>query len=154
MTNKQKQEKMKLHKALKLRKKITGEIAKIKEQICSKNSYVVGNPLRYNIPSLTTTLDEKTNELIKLKCAINKTNNPIQSDIYRLAELKGLVVMWNGASVNEGEQTFGYGEKTVLNFKVQVNEEERDGLLLKIQQEIDDIQEKLDTFNYTTDLIE
>ena len=145
---------MKLYKALKLRKKLVGEISKIKEQICSKNSYLEGKPLRYDVHFLTTTLNEKTNELIKLKCAINKTNNVIQSDIYRLAELKGLVIMWNGVSVNEGEQTFGYGEKTVLNFKVQVNEEERDVMLAKIQQEIDDIQEKLDTFNYTTDLIE
>ena len=145
---------MKLHKALKLRKKLVGEISKIKEQICSKNSYVEGKPLRYDVPTLMTALNEKTNELVKLKCNINKTNAPIQSDIYRLSELKGLVVMWNGVSTNEGEQTFGYGEKTILNFKTQVNEEEKDALVSKIQTEIDDIQERLDAFNYTNDLIE
>lgn len=144
---------MKLHKALKLRKKIAGEISKIKEQISSKNSYKEGQPVRYDVPTLLSVLDSKVNDLVRLKYNINRTNDPIQSDIYRLAELKGLIIMWSGVSTEEGSRNFGYAERTIV-YKAQINEEEKDALVAKIQKEIDDIQESIDTFNYTTDLIE
>ena len=45
---------MKLYKALKLRKKLIGEIAQLKSKIQQKNSYMVGslNPEKYNVEAL------------------------------------------------------------------------------------------------------
>ena len=56
---------MKLHKALKLRKKLVGDIARLKVQIQTKNSYSEGslNAEKYNVNALYLQLQEKINQL-------------------------------------------------------------------------------------------
>ena len=74
---------MKLHKALKLRKKLVGDIARLKIQIQTKNSYSEGslNAEKYNVNTLYLELQEKINQLIGLKYAINEANREIQANI-------------------------------------------------------------------------
>jgi hypothetical protein len=52
---------MKLHKALKLRKRLVGEITKLKSEIQAKNSYMVGslNAEKYNVSKMYDELLEK-----------------------------------------------------------------------------------------------
>lgn len=149
-----KTETMKLYKALKLKKKMAGEIAKLKQQISSKNSYNVGslNAEKYNIKELETQLTDEIDDLINLKCEINRVNAPIQNLIYRLAELKGLVVLWESVSVIEGEQEPIFGREVKIEYKVQIDERERDQIVKALQERIDNIQEEIDIYNHTTEI--
>lgn len=147
---------MRLQKALKLKKKITGEIAHLKTQIMSKNSYPEGskNAVRFNIENLYENLLGKINELVGLKFAINEANREIQSKIYLLAEYKGLIEFWRSVNVTEGEHAMSvrYGESVMRNHLVTFNEEERDKKIKDFEEKIDALQEEIDTYNFTTEI--
>jgi hypothetical protein len=146
---------MKLHKALKLRKKLVGEITELKAQIQVKNSYLVGslNAEKYNVPKLYEELLEKIDQLCGLKFVINEANHEIQSKIYVLAEYKALIAFWNGVPTAEGTQEgSGFRADTTREYKVQVDEEHRNKYVRDFQTIVDSLQEEVDMFNYTTDI--
>ena len=148
---------MKLHKALKLRKKLVGDIARLKTQIQVKNSYTEGSldAEKYNVPKLYKELQDKINELIGLKYAINEANHEIQANIYTISEYKALIAFWNEVSVVEGLQIsghFGYSEAKPVNYKAQIDEATRNQMVIEFQVKVDALQEEIDTFNYTTDI--
>lgn len=145
---------MKLYKALKLRKKLVGEVAKLKQQIQQKNSYTLGSldPLKYSVNKMYAELQAKIDELIGLKFVINEANREIQSKIYTLSELKALVVFWNGVSVQEGDHMMGYSDAKIVTYKSQVDEICRNKMVEDFQKKIDALQEEIDTYNYTTDI--
>jgi hypothetical protein len=144
---------MKLHKALKLKNSLVGEIAKLKSQIEAKNSYLLGGSraVAFNVASQYEELLKKTQELINLKIVINEANREIQSKIYLISEYKSLIAFWNGVSVIEGAITTGYAE-TIKDYGVQVNETERNRIVADFQKKVDAIQEELDLHNYTTEV--
>lgn len=144
---------MKLYKALKLRKKLVGEVVKLKQQIQNKNSYTVGSldPEKFNVNKIYVELQAKIDELVSLKYVINEANREIQSKIYSLSELKALLVFWNGVDVTEGVITSTYSEKSVEH-KAQIDEIKRNEIVNEFQKKIDTLQEDIDTYNYTTDI--
>lgn len=148
---------MRLQKALKLKKKLTGDIAKLKVQIMQKNSYMEGslNAEKYNVPKLYEELLEKINQLVGLKFAINQANLEIQSKIYLLAEYKGLVEFWKSVNVTEGEHPVSgrFGDTSVFkNYVAQISEEDRDKFVKTYEEKIEAIQDEIDTYNFTTDI--
>jgi len=145
---------MKLYKALKLKKKLIGEISQLKAQIQTKNSYLIGslNAEKYNVPKLYNELLAKVDNLTGLKFVINEANHEIQSRIYVLSEYKALIAFWNGVSVAEGTQGFGYGEAVIREYNVQIDEETRNQFVKEFQTRVDSLQEEIDTYNYTTEI--
>lgn len=145
---------MKLNTALNLRKKLVGEIAKLKQQIKDKNSYLVGslNAEKFNIDEIYTKLKAKIDELVSIKYAINEANREIQPKIFVLSEYKALLQFWNEVSVIEGKQLAGYGRETVYDYAVQIDEIKRNEIISEFQTKIDALQEELNTYNYTTEI--
>jgi hypothetical protein len=145
---------MKLHKALKLRKKLVGDIARLKVEIQTKNSFTEGslNAEKYNVNTLYLLLQEKINQLIGLKYAINEANREIQANIYTISEYKALIAFWNEVPVKEGTQIVGYSDGTTINYLVQIDEAKRNEMVAEFQIKVDALQEEIDTFNYTTDI--
>jgi len=146
---------MKLYKALKLRKKLIGEIAQLKSKIQQKNSYMVGslNPEKYNVQKLYDELGGKIDLLTGLKFAINEANREIQSKIYVIAEYKALIAFWNSVNTTEGMQEAGrFGSESLREYKAQVDDETRNKYVADFQKRVDAIQEEIDTYNYTTEI--
>ena len=145
---------MKLHKALKLRKKLVGDIGRLKTQIQTKNSFSEGSldADKYNVPKLYEQLKSKINDLIGLKYAINEANREIQASIYTISEYKALIAFWNEVPVKEGKQIIGYSDVTTMEYLVQVDEATRNQMVEEFQTKVDALQEEIDTFNYTTDI--
>jgi len=144
---------MKLYKALKLRKNLAGEIAKLKQQIKERNSYLEGskNGEKFSVEMAYVELLSKIDELTGLKFVINEANGEIQSKIYVLGEYKALIAFWNEVSVVEGTQVMGYSDK-VQNYVVQFDEEKRNELVKEFQKKVDALQEELDELNFTTEI--
>lgn len=144
---------MKLNKGLKLRKKLIGEITKLKQDIKKNNSYLEGskNGEKFDAITATETLMSKIGELTSLKIIINVANAPIQPHIYQLGEYKALIKFWNEVSVVEGNQSVGYGDK-ISCFGVHVTEQARDEKVVKLQEKIDSIQDEIDMHNYNTEI--
>jgi hypothetical protein len=145
---------MKLHKALKLRKKLVGDIARLKTQIQTKNSYSEDSldATKYNVPKLYEELKGKINDLIGLKYAINEANREIQASIYTISEYKALIAFWNEVPIKEGKQMVGYSDITTIQYCVQIDEAARNQMVAEFQTKVDALQEEIDTFNYTTDI--
>ncbi len=147
---------MKLYKALKLRKKLAGEINTLQLAIRARNSYVMGsaNSIKYNVLNLESELMAKTERLINLKMAINKANLGIMEAIYRLAECKSLAAMWSMTDVTEGRSlTNAYrAEPIIVEHKVYVDELSRDQRVKELQEKIEALQEQIDVYNYVTDI--
>jgi hypothetical protein len=147
---------MKLHKALKDKKKLVGEISRLKSRIGSKNCYSEGtvDPEKFDVKILYEELLRKTDELVKLKLVINDCNRAIQEKIYCLSEYKGLISWWSEVCTLEGEHLTGsYGDKILRKYRSQIDEVSKEKIIHDLQEKVDLIQEELDTFNYTTDLI-
>jgi len=143
---------MKLQKALKYKKKLAGEIATLKSQIQSKNSVPEGSKVNYVVTELHDKLIMKMRDLIALKLSINTANVQIQELIYKLSEMKGMINFWNSVSTAEGSVNRGYSEAAAVNYIVVFNEVSKNEKIEFYQNEVDTIQEAIDTFNYTTEI--
>jgi 2-oxo-4-hydroxy-4-carboxy--5-ureidoimidazoline (OHCU) decarboxylase len=145
---------MKLHKALKLRKSLVGEISKLKEQIKEKNSYLEGskNGEKFKVAEAYDELLAKIDELTGLKYVINEANKEIQAQIYTLSEYKALIAFWNEVSVAEGTKLVSAYTEKVQTYVVQIDEAKRNEIVKNFQKRVDAIQEEIDTFNYTTEI--
>jgi len=145
---------MRLHKALKLRKSLVGEITALKEQIKEKNSYLEGskNGEKFDVNKAYDELLAKIDELTGLKFVINEANKEIQAQIYTLSEYKALIAFWKEVSVAEGTKVVSPYSEKVQSYVVQIDEAKRNEIVKNFQKRVDAIQEEIDTFNYTTEI--
>lgn len=144
---------MKLSKALKLRKKLVGDITKLKNQIKEKNSYLEGSANGKNFKSseVYEELLNKIEELTAIKFVINEANGEIQAKIYLLGEYKALIAFWNEVPVVEGSQMIGYSDK-VQNYEIHFDETKRNTMVDDFQVKVDALQDELDEFNFSTEI--
>ena len=77
-----------LGKALKVKNRLTGRLAKVQADIQAYNSVPAGQADQVNVPALMQTRAELVGALVALKTAINDANREAQRDIYDLAEKK------------------------------------------------------------------
>ena len=77
-----------LAKALKVKNRLTGRLAKVQADIAAYNSVPVGQAEQVNVQTLMKTREELVGALVSLKTAINDANREAQRDIYDLAEKK------------------------------------------------------------------
>jgi DNA repair exonuclease SbcCD ATPase subunit len=144
---------MKLSKALKEKKRLIGEIERLKRLIQSKNSYVEGSnvPEKFDVNELYAQLQSKIQELVNLKIVINEANKEIQSSIYLLGEYKALINFFNMLNTTEGPQESFRSEKTI-NYHAQIDELKKEELIKQYQDKADRLQDQIDTYNYTTEI--
>jgi hypothetical protein len=146
---------MKLSKALKLKNKKISEYNTLISKMSSHNSYDVDSKKVYNSKELYMETLVKMLDLVKFKAAIHSTSDPIRADIFRLGELKNLINYVNRLDTREGvvKESSYRGEPTTSTLVVDFNELEKVALLKSIQDEIEEIQDKIDTFNAVTELV-
>lgn len=140
---------MNIKQALKLKNKLTAQIAELYRLAKTYNSIEEGNPRRYSIVQLLNQANALTNELVDLKTQIHLANGPVYGKIFRLAELKGRAKQIAGIGCEEGKVTERYGS-TVSIKEAEMNVIERDNLLRQLETEIEQLQDELDIHNATT----
>ena len=145
---------MKLSKALKLKnKKVTDYNATVTRMI-SANSYDVESKKYYDSRELLIEVIAKRDDLIKFKTAIHLTSAPIREKIFRLGEIKNLLLNLNRLNTNEGViKSRGYGTEDITTYACSFNEVEKTSLIEDLQTDIEEIQDEIDTFNATTELV-
>jgi hypothetical protein len=137
-----------LAKALKLKNRLAGRLAKLDGDLENYNSVPAGSD-QPDIKSIYAERSKMIAHLVELKVAINAANQPIQRTIFQLGELKSLVALLTKMSTKHGtivESYHGAEIQYVAQFrKVDVDREVR-----RLEVEIDRIQDQLDTFNHNT----
>jgi hypothetical protein len=141
---------MTLAKALKQKNRLAQKISKLQQEIQRENSVRADDPRKINVEDLFKELNNKVDELIKLKIAIFIASTPMRESILRLSELKSKVVFLQSISTTEGIVS-GFREDpveyTVVYDKIFVKEQ-----VELCEKKIDEIQDELDKFNHTTDI--
>ncbi len=144
---------MKLAKALKVKNTLVKEISVLVQKLQGYNSYIQGTDMPYNSKNVLTIYEQKTQDLIDLKSKITAANQPIQSKIYRIAELKSQISHMQHISTSSGTSTSGYGERATEIVRIAtISTLDLEAIIQAKVDEIDTLQEAIDSFNHTTDI--
>lgn len=144
---------MKLYQALKLKNKLALEIKEAKELIVSYNRRIKNSSLEVNVEEVYENMLLTEAELIVLKTKINKANLSIQSKIFEIAELKGLLKSVKDISTSDFDNLSSrWGESTSAEYEVTIDFKSKQQKIFMLKSKIESIQEDLDHFNHTTDI--
>ena len=137
-----------LAKALKVKNRLTGRLAKVQADIQAYNSVPEGQAGQVNVPALMQTRAELVGALVALKMAINDANREAQRDIYDLAEKKATAQFLAGVNTRHGPQPPVYPSTVEVNYVAALKKADVDALVVGLENEIDQLQDKLDQFNH------
>jgi hypothetical protein len=137
-----------LAKALKVKNRLAGRLAKVQADIQAYNSVPAGQADQVNVPALLRTREELVGALVGLKTAINDANREAQRDIYLLAEKKATAQFLAGVSTRHGPQPAVYPNTTEVRYVAALKKADVDALVVRLEKEIDQLQDRLDQFNH------
>ena len=137
-----------LAKALKVKNRLAGRLAKAQADIQAFNSVPEGQADQVNVPALMQAREELVGALVGLKAAINEANREAQRDIYDLAEKKAAAQFLAGVSTRHGPQPPVYPSTIEVNYVAALKKADVDALVVRLESEIDQLQDKLDQFNH------
>jgi hypothetical protein len=139
---------MTLAKALKQKNRLAQKISKLQQEIQRENSVQIDDPRKIKVEDLMVELKETVLQLIKLKIVIFIASAPMRENILTLSELKSEIVFLQGISTREGKIS-EYGD-TVVEYSAAFDKLYIRDRVGQCENEIDKIQDELDTFNHTT----
>ena len=142
---------MNIKQALKLKNKLVAQIKEQYEIAKAHNSIEQGNPRRYSALKAINQAEELSIELAELKTKIHLANAPVYDLIFQMSELKNQIKQLKSIPVEEGKVTERYGSVTAIK-EVELNIAERDNIVKALENKIEAIQDKLDTYNAITEL--
>ena len=142
---------MNIAQALKEKNKKVANLQKLWTRISRFNSVSTGNPRPYNIDETWREINQEMSELIDLKARIHNASAPVRKDIFAMSELKSLIQGVRGIDTTEGVYQSRYSNESTETTAV-LNVAWQDAQIERIEKDIESIQEKLDTFNHTTEI--
>jgi hypothetical protein len=137
-----------LAKALKVKNRLAGRLAKVQADIQAYNSVPEGQAGQVNVPALMKTREQLVAGLVSLKTAINEANRAAQREIYDLAEKKATAQFLAGVNTRHGPQPAVYPNTTEVHYVAALKKADVDDLVVRLEKEIDQLQDRLDQFNH------
>jgi predicted nucleic acid-binding Zn-ribbon protein len=137
-----------ISRALKLKNRVVKEVSRLDALLIEFNSTQEENrEFSYNIRELYPERMGLAEKLVGLKTAISKSNVAIQKEIFELAECKAMISVLNRVNTRHGVAYEGY-QGTRIMYIAQYRKQEIDKEIRRIEQEIDRIQDVLDSHNH------
>lgn len=144
---------MTIKQALKHKNKLAQKINEAWQKVYTYNSYEFGETRPYDVKEQLTEYFKLTNELISLKDKIHQANRPVYYKIFALSELKSQVSKIKNLDCQEGKVQDRYsrihGEAPIVK-SATISIVEKDKMVAELEEQIEKIQEELDTHNATT----
>ena len=137
-----------LAKALKVKNRLAGRLAKVQADIQAYNSVPEGQAGQVNVPALLKLREELVEALVGLKAAVSEANREVQRDIYELAEKKATAQFLGGLNTRHGPQPASYPHAGEVHYVAALKKADVDALVARLEQEIDCLQDRLDQFNH------
>jgi len=144
---------MTIKQALKLKNKLIKEISENTKLMQQYNSVEVGNQRPYSSQYLYKQIENDAIELANLKVRIHLANTPVLAEIFWMSEMKSMISALKKMDCTEGKSNrdrYRMESEVVLTSEISLvtrNEE-----IKMLEAKIDAIQDKLDTFNATTEI--
>lgn len=145
---------MKIHKALKVKNRLVGEVVRLQEILKRENSRRSDNQSTIIPENVYSELISTFKKLTLIKTAIKQASVPVYEKIERIAELKGYINFLNTLPTRKGEETILHPthEKIVYQWTSFIDKEKQDDLIVAVQKEINEYQDEVDTFNAVTEV--
>jgi hypothetical protein len=143
---------MKVKQALKYKKKLASKMNQEFSKVQMYNSVEEGSARVYDVVESMRNWLTMSEELVELKTKLHLANAPVYGKIFRMSELKSQLSNLRQLDCVDGKHfdRYGRGEAIVKTAKISVLE--KDQLVLKIEEEIERLQEELDEHNATTSI--
>ena len=141
--------KITMAKALKLKNRFAGRIARLQEEIITYNSVQDGQE-RPDVNEMLKFLDRLVENLSCLKFAIYNANMKVQRTIFDLAERKSRLTWLQMLNTRNG--TFNEYGDTPTSYTATLRKTDVDKMTSALEQEVDRLQDTLDKFNHTTEI--
>ena len=137
-----------LGKALKIKNRLVGRLAKVQIDIVTFNSIPEGQVGQVDVPALVKTREALVEAVVALKTAINDANREVQRTIYDLAEKKATAQFLGGVCTRHGPQPPVYPSTIEVNYVAALKKADVDAQVVKLENDIDQLQDRLDQFNH------
>lgn len=140
--------KLTLAKALKEKNKLVKKIHNNYTKIRNDNKCESFNKHKYDISDLISETDALLNKLVELKVKIQTANVNILPKIYLLSELKSYLEFLKTVPVDADTSIDYDGNK--IEYTVQIDYVEMENEIKVIEEDIDSLQDELDSYNHNT----
>lgn len=140
---------MTIKQALKYKNKLVKKIGEAFKKVYAYNTITVGQTRPYDVVDAMGEYFKLSQELVDLKTKIHKANQPVYDKIFLLSELKSQASKLDVLDCSEGEVSDRYHDKTQVKNSI-ISIVERDKIIANLEEQIESIQEELDTHNSTT----
>ncbi len=144
---------MTIKQALKQKNKLVKSIAENTKLMQQFNSTEVGNQRPYSSVVLYKEIQKDTKDLASLKAKIHIANTPVMEDIFWMSEMKSTIAALKKMDCTEGRSNrdrFRMESEVVLTSEISLVSRNQEIKMLEAK--IEEIQDKLDTFNATTEI--
>jgi hypothetical protein len=143
---------MTIKQALKEKNRLIKAIEDEFKKVYSYNSIDEGNVRPYSTVDALSNIMTLEEGLIDLKTKIHRANIGVYDKIFRLSELKSLAKKLNQIDCSEGKVSDRYSRTEPSIKTAELSIVERDVRVKSIEEEIERLQEELDTHNATTSI--
>ena len=140
---------MTIKQALKEKNRLIKALDDEFKKVYAYNSIDEGNVRPYSTLASLANIMILEEGLIDLKTKIHKANVEVYDKIFRLSELKSLAKKLNQIDCSEGKVSDRYGRQEPSIKTAEISVFERDVRVKMIEEEIESLQEELDTHNAT-----
>jgi len=140
---------MTIKQALKEKNRLIKALDDEFKKVYAYNSIDEGNVRPYSTVNSLSNIIILEEGLIDLKTQIHKANVGVYDKIFRLSELKSLAKKLNQIDCSEGKVSDRYGRQEPSIKTAEISVIERDVRVKMIEEEIESLQEELDTHNAT-----
>jgi len=143
---------MKVKQALKYKKKLATKMNQEFVRVNMYNSVEEGATRVYDVKASMQNWLKMIDELVELKTKIHLANVPVYGKIFRMSELKSQLSNLKQLDCVDGKHFDRYGRGEAVIKTAEISVLERDEMVLKIEEEIERLQEELDEHNATTSI--
>lgn len=144
---------MTIKQALKLKNKLIKNIGENTQLMQRYNSVEVGNERPYSSQMLYKQIETDTKELVSLKSRIHIANVPVMEDIFWMSEMKSIIANLKKMECVEGKSNRDrYRMESELVMTSEISLVIRNQEIKMLESKIEEIQDKLDVFNATTEI--
>lgn len=144
---------MTIKQALKQKNKLIKQIGENTKLMQEYNSIEVGNERPYSSIILLAKISEDTKELVNLKSKIHVANTPVLEDIFLMSELKSMAQSLKKMDCTEGKSNrdrYRLESESVKTSEISLVR--RNETIKELETRIEEIQDRLDVFNATTQI--
>lgn len=146
---------MNLSQALKQKNRLAGELVRQQQILQRENARRSDSVSKVERQEVWDKILSLSQELGELKGKITQANVNIYPALERMAELKARISFLQGLQKREGEEIAFVGrdqEKLTYQWDSFINQEQCDEQVAELQEQINDLQDEVDSFNATTEV--